>query len=240
MSRTLLYLLVTFLVCEARSLSKLQPCHRTDPNLNNCLQSAIQSALQNDMGYDIPPLDVLTVPAYIVKATESLSFDHTETDIRIGGHLSSEIKDVDAKIGESDFSLSFNVFIKNASYEANYDYKGAIFDGVDMSGKGRKVFLGDNFRFTSTFNGVVNQNGDYRYLKITDVSLNGPIIEMAHFTFESEDGKSGELLTKLMNQNWKSILRGETKKYMTIYEEAYKKGANTVFSKIPYDILFPK
>lgn len=242
MNRFLLLSSAIFLACSLNAT--LQHCSRNDPNLNNCLKLAIQSALialkNGAETHGIPSLETCRVPAYTVRAVPPIRFDQAETDIRISGHLESEIKDVDAKIGNSDFSLTLKLFMKKITYDANYDYKNAIIDGIDMSGKGRKVFVGDNFEFTATLTGVVNQNDGARYLEITQVSIADVTLGMGRFSYVSEEDKSGELLTNYLTKNMRSILAEETKKYMAVYEEAYKIVSNAVFSRIPYDVLFPK
>ncbi|KAB0790984.1 hypothetical protein PPYR_02784 [Photinus pyralis] len=244
MTRFLLLSFAIFLACAANSHSKLQFCSRSDPNLNKCLQVAIQSALvtlqRGIKEYGVPSIEVFSVPAYTVKSDPPIHFDQSETDIRISGHLESEIKDVDAKIEDSDFSLTLTVLTKKLTYLSNYDYKDAIIDGVDMSGKGKKDVIGDNFQFTVTFTGVVDQKGGERYLQITQASIVDVMLDMVHFSYGSTEDRSGELLTNYLTKNMKSILAKESKKYMVVYEEAYKTGANAVFSKIPYDVLFPK
>ncbi|KAK5643010.1 hypothetical protein RI129_009177 [Pyrocoelia pectoralis] len=239
MSRFLVIFPVILLACKAQLITKFQLCPRSDPNLNKCLKSAIQgglAVLKNGVQeFDIPPLDHLKVPSYTVKAAPPLDFDQVYTDIKLHGHVSSEVKDVDVKITDTDFTLVLNMFTDEVTFECNYDYQNAIFDGIDMSGKGKTVLTVGKYSFTATFTGVISQ-----YLEITKVTVTNVNIESAHFDYKSEDVKSGELLSSHFNEKWETLITKEKQKFIPLYEGAYKNEANAVFSKIPFDQLFPK
>ena len=121
----------------------------------------------------------------------------------------------------------------------NYVYKEAQFDNLDISSNGRLLFIYGKMLCTLTLTGEVSKINDIDYALITSYQFN---IEAEHFSadFESGNLEISKRLNQIVEKYWLYLLSTEKNEYAVYYGKAYKNYAQSVFSVIPYDTLFPK
>ncbi|KAB0791874.1 hypothetical protein PPYR_03674 [Photinus pyralis] len=231
--------------CSAQLITKFQVCSRSDPDINSCLKSAVVNALpvlkDGVNEYGLLSLEPITLERFVVKAVPPTHFDQVYTNIKVYGYMSSQIEEVTAQITDDSFSITIKPFTEKVQITSGYQFDGAIFGGVDVSSAGQCSATIVNKTMTIKFSGSPKTVGGETYLEAKGIQITDPKAEKVTFTFTSEDKpEAASLLTKSFNQHWGVIATDELQKTMGVYSAAFLKEANVVFSKIPFDTLFPK
>ncbi|KAK5638509.1 hypothetical protein RI129_012804 [Pyrocoelia pectoralis] len=237
-------ILSSFAHCNEDLLRQFQICKRSDPQLNDCLKSAIQQSiniLKNGLPqYNIPSMNPINIPKWTMPKGGILSYEQKYTNIELHDYPTTVILAVTSKIEDDDFSLSLKCTAPILKVKCNYRYDDAKLGGVDVSSVGSLIYTYYDRDFYITFTGGILNNGSGRYLLISDTQIN--ITRIGSFTvkYESENLAAADLLTKLSYENLDTLLTVNKGGYDDMYATGLKNIANAVFAAIPYDKLFPK
>ncbi|XP_031331587.1 uncharacterized protein LOC116162181 isoform X2 [Photinus pyralis] len=222
-----------------QSSSPFQVCSRSDPELNTCLRSSIQNAMpilkEGIREFGIPVLEPMRYPSYTFVPLPPVLYRHVYTDIEMLGCLDAEIKDVDAHFEEASFFIVIVALLNKVRYDAHYEYFGRILDSVDSYTEGTCGYESRN-TVEITLRGVTEE-----FIEVTDVKVNVVDVESIVFNYQSaQDPEVAKMLSKYLNDNWKAELGNEDHKYAMLYAEVFRNASNAIFSKIPFELLFPK
>ncbi|KAK4875932.1 hypothetical protein RN001_012354 [Aquatica leii] len=218
-------------------------CKRSDPNLNECLKEAIQKALSFiENGIDkfrIPSMQPIKIKTWTVQGTDILPFEQHYQNGQLYNYASSTIDQVQATITDNDFSISINGHLPMAKFVGQYKIDNAIFYGQNLTGNGTIVYIEYANVFVINMTGRVNRNGDIPILQITSTVHNNTIedldINLDTFHIEQSAKHSDHL-----NKHWKVIVDELREGYLEMYAVAFQNIANSIFSQLDYDKLFPK
>ncbi|XP_031331959.1 protein takeout-like [Photinus pyralis] len=236
---------LNIIFCNAQLITKFQVCSRSDPDINSCLKSAILNALpvlkDGVTEYGLPSLEPFTLPKFVINAVPPTHFDQVYTNIKVYGFVFSQIEEVTAQITDDSFLIVIKALTGKVQVTSDYEFEGALFGGVDASSAGQCSVNIVNKSMTVKFSGSPQTVGGERYLEAKDIKIIDIKDEKVTFTFTSQDKpEAASLLTKKFDEHWEAISMDEIQKAVGIYSAAFLKEANVVFSKIPFDTLFPK
>ena len=190
--------------------------------------------------YGLEPLQPLKFPSWTVTRKPPFNFDQFYQNIKLWNHLLVEIKDVKVELSDTKFTLTLNTHYPEVVFSADYDYRNAIFDGVDMSSTGKCNATARSYDSSTVFNGEIRENDGLNYVVITNTT--SLVISMGSLSvsYKSDNSEIGNSITEHFNNNWEAIVEGEGDKYLSIFSATYQIAANDIFSRIPYNVLFPK
>ncbi|KAK5638734.1 hypothetical protein RI129_013029 [Pyrocoelia pectoralis] len=225
--------------------SKFKICSRSDPKINDCLESAINDALpvlSTDLSdYGLAPVIPMRVAKWTIHPVPPLTFEQSYENFELWNELQSKVSNVRAELSDTSFALTLNMVNSNVPLYADYNYRNAIFDNIDISSKGKYECLMKEYKATISFIGEIKKTAGVDYVVITNVTTISSNAEKLTFTYVSEgDPQVGNIITQKFNEEWYDILVLAKGNYSLIFSEAYKNAANSVFSLIPYNVLFPK
>ncbi|KAF5270011.1 hypothetical protein FQR65_LT05810 [Abscondita terminalis] len=216
---------------------------RSDPNLNDCLKNAITNALQflqyGVPEFNIPSMEPFEIPEWTVKRSGLVTFDQNYKNIRVYNQASTVIDELEANITDNHVTIKFNGRNPMLKMIAIYNYTDANLFGADMSGNGTFVFIHFGNQLSMNLSGETVRQKDETKLIIKSLDFHLEIQEMDitldHDHLELSKEKSANA-NKHGAQAFAEMQRG----YSEMYAHIYKIIAESVFSQLDFDSVFPK
>ncbi|KAK4875931.1 hypothetical protein RN001_012353 [Aquatica leii] len=238
-----LLVLISFVLANDEFLENFQICERSDPKLNECLKEAIQKAflyIENGVEkFKIPSMQPLELESWTVKATKSLPFDQQYKNGELYNYSTSKIEQVQAIINDDNFSIYINGHVPIVKFSGQYQYDNAVFYGENLTGNGTLLFIEYGNVFLVNMTGRVNRNGNKPTLEIVSVSLEDTV-EMMDINIDRLHVELSAQSSDHLSKHWGVIFNELAVGYSEMYAFAFKTIANTIFSQLDYDKLFPK
>ncbi|KAK5638176.1 hypothetical protein RI129_012471 [Pyrocoelia pectoralis] len=226
------------------ALVPFQVCSRRDPNFSNCLKLAIEDALlilENGLPeYNIPSIQPIRISSWMVPAKLPLTYDQVFTNSEFFNYPLTVIKNVTAKIDDSNFFLDLTAHNPEIVCESNYKFDNAIINGEDLSSEGKLVFIYRNMEFRFNLTGTIVSNGGGKNIEITGAGIDIKSMERFSIKFNGSDTEKLEKLNKFYHDNAQNLVDTELDVYEKAYAAIFKDIANTIFSKFSFDTLFPE
>lgn len=94
----------------------------------------------------------------------------------------------------------------------------------------------------ATLTGKINEKEGKKYVEVTDIAfkMDADKVEYQFDNLFNGDERLGTEMNKLLNDNWKDVFVDVKAGYEEGFAAVFKQLANIVFSKIPYDEIFPQ
>jgi len=225
--------------------SAITPCHRSDPNFEECIPKALMQAIELlRNGYKqikLPTLEPLHIEKVAVgNEGGSVSIKETLTNIKLYKLTEGlEIRKFNIDLDKGTMHMSsFNKLIKTS---AEYDLQGSILV-LPISGNG--ISNSTYYDMISTHDikfGYYNKKDGKKYIKITDWKMHlDPQNLHLHLTnLFNGDERLSENMLQILNENWR-LLHNELE---PVFSEAisvfFIDYVNRFFSKFSFEECFP-
>lgn len=239
----LLCAFINFVYANDEFLKNFQVCKRSDSKLNECLKGAIQKALkfiENGVDkFNIPSMQPLEIESWTVKGTDVVPFEQKYKNGQLYNYATSSIDRVQAIINDDNFSIYINGHVPIVKFSGQYQYDNAVFYGENLTGNGTLLFIEYGNVFLVNMTGRVNRNGNKPTLEIVSVSLEDTV-EMMDINIDRLHVELSAQSSDHLSKHWGVIFNELAVGYSEMYAFAFKTIANTIFSQLDYDKLFPK
>ncbi|XP_011687610.1 PREDICTED: protein takeout-like [Wasmannia auropunctata] len=241
-----LFITTAFVAVRTRDIPPfLKICHRSDPNLNECIKRSIDllrpylktgiSALQ------IPSCEPLRVPRIeISQSAGPISIRSTYTDIEVQGGTSFILKSIKTDIDNDRVRLK--LYLPRLEMNARYNMEGKILM-LPISGNGLArgnftdidvIAIVQGERYQSKKTGETH----YRVIDFyADIDVGHANIHLDNLF--NGDSTLSNAMNLFLNNNWK-IVAAEVKPALeNAVSEIFKTFSNKIYSKFPFDTLLP-
>ncbi|KAF5284179.1 hypothetical protein FQR65_LT00179 [Abscondita terminalis] len=243
MNLTISCFLAFCLVLTAATFLDFKICKRSDPKIDDCLKNAIQLALsvleKGVPELEIPPMQPISVPKWVVHSIGILNFEEYYENIVCYNHASSTINFVESKISDDRFWIRVQGYNPEIRFVADYVFKDAVVNGINISSSGNVAYSHYGYNFELVMSGSVTEDKGFKQLTITESSVN-MTAENFVIVYKNENLDLSKRMSEFLTNNWSKLFDVVKYQFAAIYAEAYKKLANLVFSKVDFDELFPK
>ena len=214
-----------------------QVCKLSDPGINKCMKSAIQSALpllrDGLPEYEIAPIEPIVIPEWIVPARPPLNYEQKHKNWIIHNFAGSTVKDAQIHFNNADFFLTIIAHNPEISARLEYQYDNAILDGIDVSSTGFFSYTYNGVELQIDFHGKIEKQ-----IRFTEAKLRIISIEKFNSKFESNETEKIKVMVNYYNENAQYLVATEKRGYEMSYANALMAIANNVFSKFPAEKLF--
>ncbi|KAE8737394.1 hypothetical protein FOCC_FOCC017141 [Frankliniella occidentalis] len=204
--------------------SNWKTCVINQSNTNACLKKSIQTAIED-----------LTTKA------GSIVLDLTFLDLDIYGFKSLRIDDVDLDSPKDRLKLKVTI---TSDFVLNGDYvvKGRLLV-VPIAGAGRcNITLGKPVAATGELNWKKQKGAGgrmYAHVEKFQFDFNPKTFKLHFHDKDHGNDQLGKTLNRIANDNANEILKDLKPAISVAFGQAFEDIANRVFSKVPYDDLFP-
>ncbi|XP_018572588.1 protein takeout-like [Anoplophora glabripennis] len=218
-------------------------CHRNEIDLDNCLKTTIQNALQligmtGIPSLNLPPIDPLKAAKLEVKAdTSTLHVVQKYFDMNIFGFSNSTVEN--AHFDTDKNILTFTIYVPKIYQKAKYDINGKIMD-FSIFGNGDSILTLFNSTLTHTIKFQEDTKDNKSYFIITSYNLS-VITSKIHFYYDNlfnSDKQLSEKIHKILNENWKGAFGDVKEGVQTAYAHIFKNVAIGLFNRVPVEEIF--
>ncbi|XP_014272566.1 protein takeout [Halyomorpha halys] len=218
-------------------------CHKSDPNINICMKTAITSAIKElmkgDTKLEVPPIDPMLFRSITVdQGAGPVGITLKFTNLNIHGLSRVVIDNVrtDYSTGYR-YDIDFHVTGK-LRISGDYVSNGKVLV-IPIRGEGKSNMTFDNFSGRITMRGQeVSKDGE-RFIQIYKTDI---IIETTrlYLSFRRPHQETiSTILNRFMNDNWQQILNDMKPAISQSFGANIQQVANKVFSKIPARVIAP-
>ncbi|KAF6207292.1 hypothetical protein GE061_018533 [Apolygus lucorum] len=215
-------------------------CSRTSPDLDNCLKESIQTLLKTISRDGIRQLGIGSLDPWNVQEMD-LNLGREQTfkigfkfnDVNTYGLSKLEVLEVRSNFNNpSNMTLEFDFFNKKIFTEGKYSAEGII-SSMPIIAKGEyNMSLSDVKGVFKMWGHVVTKNGE-KHLAVDRATMSP---DVGDFQFALTNDKYPELtnlLTALMNANWKYIYAGMSDYAEDTFDQVIRPRLNLAFLKVP-------
>ncbi|XP_060843532.1 protein takeout-like [Rhopalosiphum padi] len=222
----------------------LRTCHRSDPNLNDCIKGAIED-LRPQLARGIPELFIpscepLYIPEIVMNQGNkgSVSVQSIYRDIRVFGPSQFILKSV--KVDLEKERIRIKVWLPFLHMTANYTIEGRILM-LPISGAGLSEGNYTNIEANVLVQCNTIQIGGRKHFNVQDVAIDFQIGHASIYLSDLFEGDKelGEAMNTFLNDNWRHVAQ----EFKPILEETigdlFKKFANKLYHTYSLDELLP-
>ncbi|CAB3239921.1 unnamed protein product [Arctia plantaginis] len=223
----------------------LKVCNRNALDANDCMVDAVQKGIAA-MIDGIPDLDVPQIDPYLQKYFK-LDYNNNQLAVKlvmkntyVTGLKNSIVKDARLRADDDKFHLEVDLTTPKVTITTNYRGEGK-FNVLNIYAYGTINTTMTDLTYTWKLDGVPEKKGNDTYVRITEFYMR-PDVGSMFTALENENLESRELTdlgVSFANANWRTLY----KEFLPFAQENWNKIgtaiANKVFSKVPYDELFP-
>ncbi|XP_033333421.1 protein takeout [Megalopta genalis] len=225
--------------------SYLKICHRTDPNINDCVKENIivlKPYLKDGIeALRIPPCEPLRLSEIEIDQSSGPIYIHAKyTNISIYEGTNIVPKNVKVDVDKNRMRLKFH--IPRLSMIANYNLNGRIMMlPITGNGVGHGNFTDIDAIITLQMQRYRNQATGLIHQRVGDIYVD---FEMDHASmhldnlFDGDQTLSGAM-NLFLNENWRSVVAEVKPKLEEKIGELIKNFTDTIFSEFPEDVLLP-
>ncbi|KAJ8922799.1 hypothetical protein NQ315_007834 [Exocentrus adspersus] len=211
-------------------------CRLSDPDLDNCLKTAIEKALhligsKGISSLNLPPIDPLKVSKLeIAQGTSAVKLVQKYTDLSITGVSSSKVEN--AHFDSTKKIFTFKTLTPNYNQEMDYDVNGKILVVP--------VYGSDNVTSINTiaFEEETRNNKSYYKIKSYKLSLEPSLCHVRYDGLFEGNEKLGATLLKTINDNWRDMFDDIKDGLEAAYAEVFKSVASGFFNTVPIQDIF--
>jgi len=234
-------------VIWAASVGKLPPtfkvCRRSNPQLDKCVESAVQSAIQDlvkgypPLGiYSVDPLEILAID--IDQGTGPVSINLKFRNLKIYGFKNARVSNlkVDLSIPKITAKAKFGKIMLKGKY---------IIDGkvliLPIKGDGDTVLTLDDVTADVEIVGKDFKRDGKIFVKITKFGfkLDTKKLSMKFQNLFNGDKALGDNMNRFLNENWSEILNELKPAIQDTFGAAFAEISNRIFTRVPFTDIFP-
>ncbi|XP_012219403.1 protein takeout-like [Linepithema humile] len=241
-----LFITASIVAVKSRNIPTfLKICHRSDPNLNECVKRSIDSLrpyLKTGIpALQIPPCEPLRVPRIeISQMAGPISIKSTYTDIEVQGGTSFILKSVKVDVDKNRVRLKLH--LPRLEMIAHYNMEGKILL-LPITGNGLARGNFTDIDVVATIQGerYQSQNTDETHYRVIDFYVD---FDVGHANINLEnlfngDNTLSDAMNLFLNNNWKMVAAEIKPALENTVSELFKTFANKIYSKFPLDTLLP-
>lgn len=239
---------IIFLLSFAASLNlprEFKRCRFSDKRRDECLRDAIQDALvllRNGLQeFNFPKLEPVEVEGMTIgNGNEAVHLDQYYKNVKIYGITEVKIDNVRTEDDGNILKLFLNGTIPEIRMTANYNITGKILL-IQISGSGKcTIKLSNVFCSPAVIAEHYDVNG-IGYSKVQQF-ITTTIPEKVDFDFENlfGDNDIGKEINKLINDEWEIIFHDLRPAIETALGAIFKDITNIIYTKVPFNDLFPQ
>ncbi|XP_043251473.1 protein takeout-like [Colletes gigas] len=225
--------------------SFLKICHRSDPNLNDCIKESIKSVkpyLKNGIkALRIPACEPLRLEEIEINQSSGPIYIHAKyNNISIFGVTNVVPKAIKLDLDKDRMRLKF--YVPWLEMIANYHLKGKIMMlPIAGSGTGRGNFTDIEIVSTLQLERYQNQETGKIHQRVSDIYLD---FEIGHATLELDNLFDGDdmlsaAMNLFLNDNWRTIVAEIRPALEKTIGDLIKDFIDKIFSAFPEDMLLP-
>ncbi|XP_008557812.1 protein takeout [Microplitis demolitor] len=219
-------------------------CKQNDPNLSQCVNEAAVQAIVS-MANGVPSLNVLPLEPLgidnmsIGESGSIASFKQNYRNIKVYGLTKG--------LNVSNYEIDFdNLIFKSDSFNPQIDFvANCKVDGrlllFRIHGQGPCNITMLNLKTKNTYYGekFEKDNNIYMKLKRYDVKFKPDKVILNFERLFSQDSFLGNQINSILNSNSDVLFRELQSSYEDTFSKVFMKIGNDVFSRIPFDNVFP-
>ncbi|XP_050540297.1 uncharacterized protein LOC126904935 [Daktulosphaira vitifoliae] len=222
----------------------LRVCHRSDPNLNDCVKESIEE-LRPYLAEGIPELFIpscepLFIPEVVMNQGNkgSVSVQSIYRNIRVYGPSQFVLKSV--KVDLEKEKIRIKVWLPFLRMTADYSIEGRILM-LPISGAGLSEGNYTNIEANVVVQANTIQLKGKKHFNVQDVAIDFQIGHASIYLSDLFDGDTelGDAMNTFLNDNWRHVAQ----EFKPILEETigdlFKKFANKLYHKFPKDDILP-
>lgn len=244
---SILLLVLATTASTAKLPSNWKTCVINQSNTNACLKKSIQTAIEDlttkgSQSLGVFPLDPMRISKLRLQSgAGSIVLDLTFLDLDIYGFKSLRIDDVDLDSPKDRLKLKVTI---TSDFVLNGDYvvKGRLLV-VPIAGAGRcNITLGKPVAATGELNWKKQKGAGgrmYAHVEKFQFDFNPKTFKLHFHDKDHGNDQLGKTLNRIANDNANEILKDLKPAISVAFGQAFEDIANRVFSKVPYDDLFP-
>ncbi|KAL0281109.1 UNVERIFIED_CONTAM: hypothetical protein PYX00_002205 [Menopon gallinae] len=229
----------------AKLPSAFPKCKRTDPNLEQCLVSAVSDSVPTLVkgvpNLGLIPIDPLRVTRLDIDQGDGpVALDLKFRDIDIINIGSVKVNSVKADIENYKIEID-TTMSKPLIIDGDYEIDGKVLV-LPITGKGKSHLELDNVHSTLYLQGKEVTKDGRKYMELVDLKVKFETTRL-RVNFENlfnNDKALGNQMNAFLNENWKEILQEIQPAVEEALGQAFKEIARRLFSKVPYDDIFLK
>ncbi|KAJ1527735.1 hypothetical protein ONE63_007692 [Megalurothrips usitatus] len=221
-------------------------CKRNDPDLKTCVRDAALIAIKeiSEKGakeFGVFPLDPMRISAIdIDQGSGPVSIELHFTDLDIYGLKGCEMGPVDVDVEKYHFHAPVS-FPKGAVMKGRYRVDGKVLV-LPIKGEGKAELQLENITAWVDLKGKEQIRKGVKYIGVESFDFD---FETTRLKISMENLFNGnkalsENMNNFMNQNWNEILQELKPAVKQAFGSAWGDVSNRIFTKIPYDTIFPK
>ncbi|XP_014247226.1 protein takeout-like [Cimex lectularius] len=218
-------------------------CKRKDPNLNSCLQDAIQKSLSQYLSgvaeLGLESIDPLTINHLVIDKKKDngnpVDIDLSWSDFTITGIKSAVI--TSAKADWDNGFVSFEAEMTDpVEIKGNYAIDGIILI-IPIHGQGAFVCKLEKFKAHIKVHGTEMEKEGKKYLQVDRLVFTFDIglLTLNYENLFNGDKVLGDTMNKFLNENWKDILDEMKVSIETNFSQHFQTIAEKVFHEVPID-----
>ncbi|CAG9856092.1 unnamed protein product [Phyllotreta striolata] len=247
MKKTGLCLLFAVSLCAANAYNfdkRFTVCHRSAPDLDKCLISAIEDGIRTVgskgiRALNVPSVDPLKITRIIIgEGSTAVNLVQKYYNASITGLSKLKVKEAHFDLDKN--ILTFTSLHPTLEQKAKYDINGKILV-LPIFGKGDSVcvFYDVEIEHTVKLEEVVKN--ERKYFRVTDYA--GVLsVGKARFDFENlfnGDKALGEHILTVVNENWQVLFEDVKGGIETTFSKVFLAVAGQLIDKIPADEILP-
>ncbi|KAK5638588.1 hypothetical protein RI129_012883 [Pyrocoelia pectoralis] len=240
-----LFAIIAFCVAPALQLPPdFQRCRRSDPNINECLKSAIERAV-HIMSRGLPKFKIESIePLKVSSMTIEEGIGMVRViqnykNCKIFNIASATVTNVSSTITDAVFQLNISAFLEDVYMASQYKLNGRV-SMLSIMGEGDCTIKLKNEKANLHLIGEFTERNGKRYVEIEELKLklDPEKVEMDFKNLFNGDPNLGPQINTIMNENWRQIFNDVGHAYEAALGDIFKNIANRIFKRIPYDELF--
>ncbi|NP_001036947.1 juvenile hormone binding protein an-0147 precursor [Bombyx mori] len=223
----------------------LKVCNRNSLDLNDCIVEAVRDGIEKMATgieeLDIPPLDPFFQDELKVEyKNNQIAVKMLIKNIYVEGLKGSTVHDARVRADEDNFYME--VDLSAPSIVIRGDFKGeGQYNALKVKAYGDFNTSMSDLIFTWKLDGVPEKNGTDTYVRIKSFYMRPDVGNMiSHLNNENPETRElTNLGTSFLNQNWRVLYRELLPYAQSNWDKIGTNVANKIFSKVPYDQIFP-
>ncbi|XP_035898025.1 protein takeout [Anopheles stephensi] len=241
------FLALALTTIEGKDLpSSFEKCHRSDPQFDQCLRSAVNGAillLKDGLPeFGILPLDPLAVDSLVIeqgKPSSPIKLKQHFTNVRLSHLTESNI--LKYRTDLKKLIIKAEAITPQIQFVGNYTMDGRILV-LPITGKGvANITLHRLKTHHELIGELVERNGEqYMHIRKYLVHFEPKLVTFQFGNLFNGDERLGKTMHQVLNDNWEVVFRELRSSYEDTFGYIFKKISNQIFLKVPMNKIFPE
>ncbi|KAJ9593918.1 hypothetical protein L9F63_014632 [Diploptera punctata] len=240
----LLALCATTLIDTAKLPETFERCSRKDPNLNECLKSAVQKAIK-ELKPGLPSLHMLPIDPLDITKIEMQEGKGRPVNMKLilSNAKTFGLGDVVIHEVRADLNnrvLEANGLLPHAVIESDYEMDGQ-FLVLPIKGKGKNLLNFTELTAEIKMKAEEMKKDGENYWNFTTFDVIIKDLEKFEVNFENlfnGDKELGDNTNKVLNENWKTFWEELKPTFEETFGKIFLQISNQLFSRVPVNDIF--